>query len=91
MNITNLARHALECLLTRQPVILTHETGWKREGLPLPIKRMKPDADGYTRQSYRPLDIFEYAEDALSGELAKRLQRQEPRKAKSDETAGDAC
>lgn len=75
MNIQILANKATYYLLKQQPMPISHEAGWKREGFPLPIKRMLPDADGTTTQEYRPLAILEYVQEVLSGEIAARQAR----------------
>ena len=71
-NLSELALKATHALLHQQPLVIEHAAGWKRLGLPLPIKKMNPNADGVTTQQYRPLAILEYVEDVLSGEQAKR-------------------
>lgn len=71
----NLALQAVHYLLMQRPMGITHQAGWKREGFPLPIKRMAPDADGTTTQEYRPLAILEYVQDVLSGKIAARAMR----------------
>lgn len=70
--LNELAKQATFCLLTQQSITVVHAADWKREGFPLPIKKMPADADGTTAQSYRPLAIFEYVHEVLSGEIAKR-------------------
>lgn len=70
-----LARTALECMLLQKPMTLVLEPNYKRDGLPLPIKRMPVSEDGTTSQNYRPMDILEYVQEVLSGEMAKRRMR----------------
>ena len=73
--ITALAQKATSCLLMQVPMSITHQPGWVRNGLPLPMKRQKPSDDGTTTQDYRPLGILEYVHEVLSGELTKRQNR----------------
>lgn len=75
MNISDLALDALESLLAQQPVTVTHEREWKRDGFPLPIKRNAPNMDGTTTQEYRPMAILEFVQETLSGEIAARRMR----------------
>lgn len=72
MDLKELAHKAADCLLEQRPVTITHEPGWKREGFPLPMKRMAASADGSITQDYRPLAVLEYVHEVLSGELAAR-------------------
>ena len=69
---TSLAESALICLLLQKPMTLVLAPDYQRKGMPLPIKRMPVNEDGTTTQSYRPMVILEYVQEALSGELAKR-------------------
>jgi len=64
---------ATECLLMQMSIGVVHPAGWKREGFPLPIKKMQPGDDGTTRQDYRPLAVLEYVQEVLSGETAAQL------------------
>lgn len=75
LTTTALAMQAAHYLLKQQPMPVTHAEGWKREGFPLPIKRMIPDADGTITQEYRPMAILEYVQEVLSGEIAARQAR----------------
>lgn len=70
--LKELAAQATECLLLQKPVSITHEAGWKRDGFPLPMKRMAAGEDGSVTQQYRPLAVLEYVHEVLSGELAAR-------------------
>lgn len=67
-----LAHQATECLIRQQPVAVTHPPGWERNGFPLPIKKQKPDQEGFVHQEYRPLAVLEYVHDVLSGEIASK-------------------
>ena len=67
-----LAQDALQSLLAQQPLAITHPAGWVRDGFPLPLKRMKPDAAGAVTQDYRPLAVLEHINDVLSGAAAAR-------------------
>lgn len=71
-NIFELARQATEAMLEQKALTVHHAPGWKRDGFPLPIKRMPPLADGSVVQDYRPMAILEYVQEVLSGELAAR-------------------
>ena len=81
--LTLLAQRATHYLLAQQPISITHAAGWERNGLPLPIKRMKPNDDGTTTQYYRPMEILQYVHEVLSGEMAARRMRD--RKAQKEE------
>lgn len=70
-----LANQAAYYLLKQLPMPVTHDAGWSRDGFPLPIKRMEPNADGTVDQDYRPLAILEYVHEVLSGEIASRKAR----------------
>jgi len=80
--IKDLAQQAAHYLLTQQPMPITHEAGWKREGFPLPIKRMAANEDGTISQEYRPLAVLEYVHEVLSGVIASKAAT--IRKAKKD-------
>lgn len=61
-----LATMAVECLLAKKPVALSHGPDWTRPtNWPLPIKREAPGADGIVRQNYRAIAILEYVDDTL--------------------------
>ena len=79
--LDDLASYAAKCLLANELMLITHPAGWKREGFPLPIKRQPPSPDGATRQEYRPIAIFEYVYEIVSGELAKRQAIQRKKQA----------
>lgn len=83
--LSALAGRATEHMLSQQPMPITHAAGWERNGLPLPIKRAKPSEDGTTTQYYRPLEILQYVNEVLSGEVAARRVRD--RKAEKGEAA----
>ena len=72
---TSLAETALVCMLLQKPMTLILEPNDQRDGLPLPMKHMPLNEDGTTTQSYRPLDILEYVQEVLSGEMARRRMR----------------
>lgn len=77
MNATEHALHdlahlAVAHLLDQTPVIITRHKDAPRNGMPLPIKKVAPNQDGYVAQEYRPLAILEYVNDILSGEAARR-------------------
>lgn len=74
--LNELGDNALACLLEQKPVTITRHKDEPRNGMPLPIKRMEPDAAGNVTQQYRPLAIFEYINDVLSGELASRQAKE---------------
>lgn len=64
--IQSLAKHAVECMIKREPVLITHEVGWERpKNWPLPIKRVH-NPGGPVTQPYRPMAILEYCECVLS-------------------------
>ena len=71
----SLAETALICLLLQKPMTLILEPNYQRNGLPLPMKKVLPADDGTTSQNYRPMDILEYVQEVLSGEMAKRRSR----------------
>ncbi len=72
MSVQMLAQQACAALIAQEPVEIRHEPGWVREGFPLPMKRVAPDASGVVVQQYRPLAVLEYVHEVLSGELAAR-------------------
>ena len=74
-DFATLARQATEALLEQKMLTVRHEAGWKREGFPLPVKRMPASHDGSVVQDYRPMAILEYVQELLSGELAARRAR----------------
>ena len=74
-DVATLARQATEALLEQKMLTVRHEAGWKREGFPLPVKRMPASHDGSVVQDYRPMAILEYVQELLSGELAARRAR----------------
>ena len=63
--LKSLVEKAAESLLSQQTVSITHEANWKRNGFPLPIKRMTASEDGTITQSYRPLALLEYVHECL--------------------------
>ena len=63
--LKSLIEKAAKSLLSQQTVSITHEANWKRNGFPLPIKRMPVSEDGTITQSYRPLALLEYAHECL--------------------------
>ena len=71
----HLAETALICLLLQKPMTLVLRPNYTRDGLPLPMKRMPVNEDGTTTQNYRPIDILEYVQEVLSGEMARRRMR----------------
>lgn len=73
--LDRLANYAVRSLLGGTTVQMTHPFDWKREGFPLPIKKEKPNANGDTIQQYRPMAIFEYVHEVLTGEVAARNAR----------------
>lgn len=87
LTTTALAMQAAHYLLKQQPMPVTHAAGWKRDGFPLPIKRVAPDANGDTTQEYRPLVILEYVQEVLSGEIAARQARDRKALEKKEATA----
>lgn len=81
MNITEHALHelahlAVAHLLDQTPVVITRHKDAPRNGMPLPIKKVAPNQDGYVTQEYRPLAILEYVNDILSGDLARRQAKE---------------
>ena len=77
MNTTEHALHelahlAVTHLLDQTPVVITRHKDAPRNGMPLPIKKVAPNQDGYVTQEYRPLAILEYVNDVLSGKAARR-------------------
>ena len=82
--IKELAHYATSCLLLQESVSVVHAADWKRDGFPLPIKRMEPSENGTTTQEYRPMAILEYVQEVLSGDMAKR--RALDRKAEKETT-----
>lgn len=74
--LRELAYRAVTGMFEQKPVTITRHKDEPRNGMPLPIKRMEPDADGNVTQQYRPLAILEYINDVLSGELASRQAKQ---------------
>lgn len=73
LNPKLLGQMALDCILSRDPVTITHPPGWERSpGFPLPIKRMPPSGDGSVTQTYRPIAILEYVDDVLQDEEIER-------------------
>lgn len=92
MNATEHALHdlahlAVAHLLDQTPVIITRHKDAPRNGMPLPIKKVAPNQDGYVTQEYRPLAILEYVNDILSGDLARR-QAKERKAALAQEQGG---
>lgn len=92
MNITEHALHelahlAVAHLLDQTPVVITRHKDAPRNGMPLPIKKVAPNQDGYVTQEYRPLAILEYVNDVLSGDLARR-QAKERKAALTQEQGG---
>lgn len=92
MNITKHALHelahlAVANLLDQTPVIITRHKDAPRNGMPLPIKKVAPNQDGYVTQEYRPLAILEYVNDVLSGDLARRQAKE--RKAALSQVQGE--
>lgn len=71
----SLAETALICLLLQKPMTLVLEPAYQRNGLPLPMKKVLPAEDGTTTQNYRPMDILEYVQEVLSGEMARKRNR----------------
>lgn len=93
MNITEHALHelahlAVAHLLDQTPVVITRHKDAPRNGMPLPIKKVAPNQDGYVTQEYRPLAILEYVNDVLSGDLARR-QTKERKAALAQEQGGN--
>ena len=82
--LIRMAREATHNLLSQKPMPITHEAGWERNGLPLPIKRMQPSDDGTTTQHYQPMQILQYVHEVLSGEMNAR--RAKDRKAEKEAT-----
>jgi hypothetical protein len=72
---------AANALLAQELVTIRHEAGWKREGFPLPAKRVPAAPDGSVTQQYRPLALLEYAHDVLSGEISSRIAKQRNKEA----------
>lgn len=60
-----LALRAVEHLLAQTLVEVTHPADWKRDGFPLPVKRMAPSPDGSVTQNYRPIVVLEWVNDKL--------------------------
>ena len=87
LTITELASRATHALLQQVPLEVTHNAGWKREGFPLPIKRMLANAEGLVVQQYRPIAILEYVQEVLSGEIAARQARDRKALEKKEATA----
>ena len=84
--LKELAHRATDCLLAQSVIVITHPAGWKRPiGFPLPIKRMAPDADGSTTQSFRPIAVLEYVQEAANTKPA--VAKGEP---ELDDLFGDA-
>ncbi|HEX8350520.1 MAG TPA: hypothetical protein VF598_11200 [Hymenobacter sp.] len=79
-----LANQATHHLLQQQPMSVTHPADWKRDGFPLPIKRMPADADGTTTQEYRPMAVLEYVQEFLSGEIAAKAAAARSARAKDE-------
>lgn len=71
-----LANNAVNALLEQKPLTVTRHVSEPRNGFPLPIKKIKPDAHGNVTQQYRPIAILEYVHEVLSGEIASRLAKQ---------------
>lgn len=62
-----LATTAVQHLLAQTHMTVAHQPGWQRPtDWPLPVKKAQPDADGITRQAYRPMAVLEYVHDTLS-------------------------
>lgn len=77
MNLEHLGQQALAAMLAQKPVTVTHPPKWERNGFPLPMVRQQPAADGSVTQQYRPIVIFEYIHEQLSGATkAKRRKEQ---------------
>jgi len=59
-----LAFDALNCMIARTPITITHPSSEWPKGFPLPVKRVPGDT-----QSYRPLAVLEWVNEKL-GELS---------------------
>jgi len=85
--IAQLAAKAHYGLMYQTLVEITHEAGWVREtGFPLPVKKNQKNADGTLTQQYRPMAIFEFIQETLSGEIAARKMRDKAALAKAEGT-----
>ncbi len=74
--IAKFGDRALHGLIYQTLVEITHEAGWVREqGFPLPVKKQQANPDGTLTQQYRPMAIFEWIQETLSGEIAARKTR----------------
>lgn len=87
LTTTALALQAAHALLKQSLLEVTHDAGWKRDGFPLPTKKMTPDLDGSITQLYRPIAILEYVQEVLSGEIAARQARDRKALEKKEATA----
>lgn len=76
MDISDLAVDAVNAMLMRIPMTITHPEGWQRpENWPLPIEKVPLAADGTRTQTYRPMAIIEYVERTFaSAEKAERVK-----------------
>lgn len=63
--LTALAALATDCLVAQMPVTITRHVTVERNGFPLPMRRVQPDADGNVIQDYRPLAVLEWVNDTL--------------------------
>lgn len=62
-----IANEAVKHMLAQTNMPVQHAPGWQRPtNWPLPVKKVAPDADGFTRQHYRPIVVLEYVNDMLS-------------------------
>ena len=84
VELTQLAQEAFDALLAQEYVTVTHAPDWERNGYPLPVKRMKPDAAGTVVQEYRPLALLEYVNDCLSGTIRSKEARERMTSAKDE-------
>lgn len=80
--LNDLALRAVESIMAQEPVLVAHAPGWQRNGFPLPMKRVAPDAAGFVIQEYRPLAILEYINDVVSGVMpsTRKVEKAEGQK-----------